>query len=205
MAEPYIYAQLLREGTSDDGLESILQATLIDVGCNPDSAIIPAPYPAGDKTISGGLNNILRQGTPQVVFVHRDADNAGAEARQDEISQATAAITTDVPVIPVIPVKETEAWILWALHNPDFRSKISGMESPELPPYKSIENCSAKERLHEVHSRWAQERGGKRNRRDRFERDRSIWLSLITDVEFLRGCPSYESLYSRCEQLVAAL
>ena len=32
MAEPYIYAQLLREGTSDDGLESILQATLIDVG-----------------------------------------------------------------------------------------------------------------------------------------------------------------------------
>lgn len=43
MAEPYIYAQLLREGTSDDGLESILQATLIDMGCNPDSAIIPAP------------------------------------------------------------------------------------------------------------------------------------------------------------------
>ena len=140
-----------------------------------------------------------------MVFVHRDADNAGAEARQDEISQATAAITTDVSVIPVIPVKETEAWILWALHNPDFRSKISGMESPELPPYKSIENCSAKERLHEVHSRWAQERGGKRNRRDRFERDRSIWLSLITDVEFLRGCPSYKSLYSHCEQLVATL
>lgn len=49
MAEPYIYAQLLREGTSDDGLESILQATLIDVGCNPrlrhhSSALPSRPY-----------------------------------------------------------------------------------------------------------------------------------------------------------------
>ncbi len=205
MAEPYIYAQLLREGTSDDGLESILQATLIDVGCNPDSAIIPAPYPAGDKTVSGGLNNILRQGTPHVVFVHRDADNAGAGERQEEISQAAAAINTDVSVIPVIPVKETEAWILWALHNPDFRSKISGMDSPALPPFKGIESCSAKERLHEVHAQWALDRSGKRNRKDRFERDRSIWLSLITDTEFLRGCPAYEQLHAHCAELVASL
>ena len=172
---------------------------------NPDSAIIPAPYPAGDKTISGGLHNILRQGTPHVVFVHRDADNSGVQDRREEISQAAAAIPTDVSIIPVIPVKETEAWILWALHNPELRSKISGMDSPTLPPYKSIESCSAKERLHQVHAQWALDRGGKRNRRDRFERDRSIGLSLITDTEFLRACPAYEQLHAHCAELVASL
>lgn len=43
MAEPYIYAQLLREGTSDDGLESILQATLIDVWAIPTPLLFQLP------------------------------------------------------------------------------------------------------------------------------------------------------------------
>jgi len=80
--------------------------------------------------VLGGLNNLLKQVQPHVVFVHRDADNAGVDDRLKEIRDAaTQASTdakddaiTDVPVIPVIPVKETEAWILWALHHPEFRS-----------------------------------------------------------------------------------
>ena len=213
MSEPYIYAQLLREGSSDDGLQSILEATLLSVGCDLNSRVEIAPYPSGDKTVLGGLNNLLKQVQPHVVFVHRDADNAGADDRLKEIQDAaTQASTdakddaiTDVPVIPVIPIKETEAWILWALHDPKFRSTIPGMDSPTLVPYKNIEQCSAKERLHEIHSEWAEQRGGKRNRRDRFERDRSTWLENITNVDYLKGCPSFEELYRRCEDLIRTL
>ena len=209
MAEPYIYAQLLREGSSDDGLQSILEATLLSVGCDLNSRVEIAPYPSGDKTVLGGLNNLLKQVQPHVVFVHRDADNAGADDRLKEIqvaaNQASIDTATDAPVIPVIPVKETEAWILWALHHPEFRSTIPGMDSPDLVPYKTIEHCSAKERLFEIHSKWAEHRGGKRNRRDRFERDRSNWLQNITNVRYLKGCPSFEELYRRCEDLIRTL
>ncbi|MCG7447143.1 DUF4276 family protein [Corynebacterium aurimucosum] len=213
MAEPYIYAQLLREGSSDDGLQSILEATLIDVGCNVNSTVEIAPYPSGDKTVLGGLKNLLDQVQPHVVFVHRDADNAGVDDRISEITRAaklaTAKVgnsdTNEVSIIPVIPVKETESWILWALHDPNFRSTIAGMDSPTLVPYKNIEQCSAKERLYEIHQEWAEQRGGKRNRRDRFERDRSTWLENITTISYLRGCPSFETLYEECEKLVRTL
>jgi len=51
---------------------------------------------------------------PRVDFVavHRDANSAGREARIDEIQRAVDALDLTIPVLPVIPVRELEAWLL---------------------------------------------------------------------------------------------
>ncbi|MFC0439163.1 DUF4276 family protein [Kutzneria buriramensis] len=47
-----------------------------------------------------------------VVVVHRDADNAGHAARTREIVDAVATVTRGSHVVPVVPVRMTEAWLL---------------------------------------------------------------------------------------------
>ncbi|MFI9385124.1 DUF4276 family protein [Kutzneria sp. NPDC052558] len=47
-----------------------------------------------------------------VVVVHRDADNAGPDSRVQEISRAVAAEAGAAQVVPVVPVRMTEAWLL---------------------------------------------------------------------------------------------
>ncbi|MDO5032880.1 hypothetical protein [Corynebacterium sp.] len=202
MSDRFIYAQFLCEGKSDEGLAQIIHATLVDLGFNPDSYVVGASYPPGNKTVEGGINNILEDGQPDAIFVHRDADNAGVQSRRDEIFEAQAKAKASVSVVPVIPVKETEAWVLWALHNEAFRDKIRGMEGVALPPRKTIEGIAAKEQLQAVHEQWALNRSGKRKNRISFERDRSRWLTLITDVAYLDGCPSYDELRVDCQAII---
>lgn len=47
-----------------------------------------------------------------VLFVHRDADSAGAEARFLEITRAVEVACVTVPWVTVVPVRMTEAWLL---------------------------------------------------------------------------------------------
>jgi Domain of unknown function (DUF4276) len=47
-----------------------------------------------------------------LVVVHRDADNAGHEARAAEISQAMSAEWAEIAHVPAIPVRMLEAWLL---------------------------------------------------------------------------------------------
>ena len=47
-----------------------------------------------------------------LLFVHRDADAAGHEARTREIVDASANMELNVNRVPIVPVRATEAWIL---------------------------------------------------------------------------------------------
>jgi hypothetical protein len=46
-----------------------------------------------------------------VVVVHRDADNAGPDSRTQEIVKAVTAEAATAQVVPVVPVRMTEAWL----------------------------------------------------------------------------------------------
>jgi hypothetical protein len=74
-----------------------------------------------------------------LLFVHRDAEGSDPAARYQEISNAIIASGVNVPYIPVVPVRMTEAWLLFneqsvrlAAGNPNGRSAISvPVKSPE--------------------------------------------------------------------------
>lgn len=47
-----------------------------------------------------------------VIVVHRDADNAGPDPRTQEIINAVTTEAAAAQVVPVVPVRMTEAWLL---------------------------------------------------------------------------------------------
>jgi hypothetical protein len=54
----------------------------------------------------------LLEGRTDVVVVHRDADNSGTDTRLSEIEKAVQEVGQEFAVVPVIPIRMTEAWLL---------------------------------------------------------------------------------------------
>ena len=47
-----------------------------------------------------------------LVIVHRDAEAQDPQRRREEVENGVAAIREDVPALPIVPVRMTEAWLL---------------------------------------------------------------------------------------------
>lgn len=90
-----------------------------------------------------------------VLFVHRDAETAEPAERRDEIESALQSIGFQSTHVPVIPVRMTEAWLLFdeaairrAAGNP------AGSEDLALPDIKALERLpDPKGVLHEALTR----------------------------------------------------
>lgn len=195
----YIFAYYLREGSSDDGLLKIIYATLIDCGFSSDSFITPLPYPTGTKTLTSGLNAILKLGDIPV-FIHRDSDNESRDKRIQEIKNARSSTGFTALTIPVIPVRETEAWLLYALHNSDFRQRVGVPESIALPSRQTCETIAAKEKLKEIYNSVINQFPSKRRSKnaENFAKVRSRWLEALDDIKFVEGCQSFEDFRKEC-------
>ena len=86
--------------------EHRIEVTVTD----PDLERLPKPP---GKTVKGKLQAVLRMGGEyDLIVVHRDADRDGVPAREEEIRTAVTDVSGDVPFVPVIPVRMTEAWLL---------------------------------------------------------------------------------------------
>ena len=133
---------------------------------------------------------------PDIVFVHRDADNDGYERRELEVRQACDEVRPEFAVVPVVPVKMTEAWVLHALRNPRYQAQLGiSIPAKDLPARKTIPNIAAKDRLKQLHDAHFASRGRRKRKNDsRFTTDRSRWVAALTDVRFLEGCDSFERL-----------
>jgi hypothetical protein len=106
---------LVAEGTTDEALMPILSWAIradrrvreIDAQFAPPSFLPPARE---------GLTAKIRRATElfpaELFFVHRDADTAGLEVRREEILSAAEQAGRDISVVPVVPVRMTEAWLL---------------------------------------------------------------------------------------------
>ena len=155
---------LLSEGTSDKALLHILNWLLITYF--PDHAIqsewadlswLPKP----PKELIDKIDTSISLYPCNILFVHRDADNQGREERHgvgfrgesqrrvekriEEIYDALSRLETplEIPLICVIPVRMTEAWLLFdeaairmAADNPN------GSVALKFPNLKEIENCA---------------------------------------------------------------
>lgn len=107
---------LTGEGPSDRNLVDHIEGILVEEGfvevsgSAPDLGLLPNPV---GRSVREKLGVILKL-YPNVdaIFVHRDADQAGIDARKREIFEAADGLIANHRVIPVIPVTEFETWLL---------------------------------------------------------------------------------------------
>ena len=98
------------EGKSDRPLVDHIQRLLIEHD-QPDPDGEPWHY--GARVADRIRQGLQAAGVPDLLFVHRDADSAGAEARYGEIEAAVRRVARDGPPwTGVVPVRMTAAWPL---------------------------------------------------------------------------------------------
>ena len=104
----------IAEGSSDAPLADIVEQLFLrhSVSVNlsrPDFAPLRVA-----KDVQSRVAAALRLVGSDVdlIVVHRDADNAGQAARLAEIENGVQGTTTRARIVPVVPVRMTEAWLL---------------------------------------------------------------------------------------------
>lgn len=108
-------AALLTDGPSDEPLAEHLESLCQDRGFELRvQPIVPARFsPDVGRRVEARLA-WLREHDPglDVVFLHRDAEAQGSDRRHKEIRIAVEALSMGPPVVPLVPVRMTEAWLL---------------------------------------------------------------------------------------------
>ena len=104
----YWQCALVCEGRSDEPLAETLQGLMLACRPGDDIAVeVYRPEKAKDRSVAAKLAAIAADDVYDLIFVHRDADNAGWEARAEEIRSAG-----EKRAVPVIPARMTETWAL---------------------------------------------------------------------------------------------
>ncbi len=149
------------EGPSDTALVPHLEELCIlcgaaeAAGVAPDLGSLPQK-PA--RTVKSKLRAALKlEPSANLIFVHRDADSIDPDPRYREISRAEAGFELKGRVIPVVPVQETEAWLLLdeteirrVADNPNGRveldlpsaSRAEGIANPKERLFRALETAS---------------------------------------------------------------
>ena len=182
-----VHFVLVAEGTSDHALVQPLQRLLVLAGADEASGVAPdlasLPKPPG-KTVAAQVDMALKlEPTANAVFVHRDADLPTSDMRRAQVTAAVAHVSPQ-DVVPVIPVQETEAWLLT---NEDSIREAAGHPTGRaelrLPALRRIEQtANPKERLE---SALIAASGLSGRRLDRFKRHlprHRTWLLETLDV-----------------------
>lgn len=204
-----LHYTLLCDGPADKALMPILtwllQQYLSDRAIQPrwaDLRRLPRPPKELHKRIQAGLDLY----PCDLLFVHRDAEGESLEGRLTEIGEAVAEAGVDKeipPSIGVVPVRMTEAWLLFdATAIREASGNPNGTVSLDLPKLVTIENLSnPKEKLHSL-MREATELGT--HRRRRFNVDNAILRipEYAQDFSPLRRLPAFSSLDSRLRATV---
>jgi hypothetical protein len=87
-----------------------------------------------------------------LLFIHRDADGRDSSPRYKEIASAIESLGGSIPYVAVVPVQETEAWLL--LDEEAIREVVESRKGRirlNLPSPSQVESiANPKERLKEV-------------------------------------------------------
>jgi len=106
----------IAEGSSDLPLAGIIESLFFARGVsvrlsNPDYSLLSTRVRRDVKSrLTAGLE--LTGETPNVIVVHRDSDSADPDERRREIEIGAQAASVTSEIVPVIPVRMTEAWLL---------------------------------------------------------------------------------------------
>jgi len=207
-----VTALYIAEGTSDGPLADLVatlcaeRGLLLDITI-PDFSLLQDKVKK-DPGSRLSASRELMGAEVDVVIIHRDTDNTDTAKRLAEMHEAMAADGRTVPLIPVIPVRMTEAWSL--LDEAAIRSAAgnpNGRNSLTLPKPNRVESIAdPKQLLREV----LLEASGATGRRRRmvaarFDQNRRRLLQDIDPNGPISQLPSWQALVEAVDVAVAAV
>ena len=155
------------EGRSDAGLIPHIERLIVehsDEGTvEGESWFRHSPLEEKVRTGMQAAENVV-----DVLFVHRDANSAGANARFQEIARAVEVAGVTVPWVGVVPVRMTEAWLL--LDEAAIRKTVgrpNGRTPLNLPTPREAERRAEPKRILADAFLAASEASGRREKRIR--------------------------------------
>ncbi|WP_454764946.1 hypothetical protein [Cupriavidus campinensis] len=141
-----------------------------------------------------------------VLIVHRDAERVDIAARQKEIEKAAVAEDLGLPIVALVPIKMTEAWLLFdeaairsAAGNPN------GKVALKLPRPKDVEKISDAKTLIFDALKTASELNGRRLENFNVRQARNRVAGLIKDFSSLRHLSAFSQFESRFTVAIEAL
>jgi hypothetical protein len=197
---------LIAEGTSDEALVPIIVWAVQQAGVTADLEVRRADLrglPNKPSSLGEKVSIAYELFPCEIIVVHRDADSAGRQTRLEEIERAVGPLLLTVPYVGLIPVKMTEAWLLFdeaalrnAAGNPHSKCQLS------VPKTSNIENVADPKHLLFEQLRIASELTGRRLAKFDRSRARSQVAEYIDDFSPLRTLDAFRSFE---EDLKAAL
>jgi hypothetical protein len=207
-----IHFVLVGEGPSDEGLIPHLENLCIELGASEVTGTSPdfqrLEKPTRRTTLDRLQAALQLEPTANLLFVHRDADSVDPTPRYEEIREAVDQCRVQKPCVPVVPVQETEAWLL--LDEKSIRivaGHPKGKRPLDLPRPRHVESvASPKEKLQHALIQ-ASELSGRRL--ERFRRDfpshRRLLLQRMPTGGALLELPSWVRLRENLERAVGSL
>ena len=219
MVHPLRYT-LLAEGTSDRALLPIITLTLranvaATVSLDEPTIVDQQRLPLRIKQDRGAwLRSAVAEYPCDLLFVHRDADkdddtaaDAGRPKRMSEIAgwteQATLPKGSGVTIVPVIPVRMTETWLL--VDEPAIRAAASnahGTSPLNLPLLRTLERRrDVKSVLDQALKAASGLRPGRLKKS--FDLYKHRGRIAVTDLSRLRQLPAFRAFETDVAQAVA--
>jgi hypothetical protein len=200
---------LLTDGSSDRVLLCHLQWILRQV-FGPKVAIQSQWADLGSlrkkpKTLTERICVALDLYPCDLLLVHRDAEGPDSSLRYTEIEQAVNESHISTPTVPVVPIRMTEAWLLFdeqavrrAAGNPNGGTPL------DIPVRNPEAVVDPKALLHDA-LRTASGLTGRRLQRFRTSEAVHRVAEYIDDFSPLRHVPAFQSLYDRVVEVARRL
>ena len=206
---------LLCEGSSDQALASHLRKLLSHcgaaeaVGTSVPFGRVRPPEPPEKRPrslLARRIDTVLSADSAiDLIFIHRDADAAGHEARAREVEEIMRGVQCGSDWLPVIPVRTTEAWLL--LDEPAIRrvaGNPQGSQPLQLPRPSQVETVAdPKETLRNALAAASGKRGRRlQTARKNFNQYRRILLEQLPVGGALEQVPAWRRLERRVSAFV---
>lgn len=194
----------LADGASDLPLARHLERICADAGRAVALTPIDPRHLSGvGHTVFGRLEFLVDQGVSvDIVFVHRDAEGQDPSFRRAEVASAARDSRVEVPVVPVVPVRMTEAWLL--LDEGAIRTvagRPSGRGALGLPSRRDVERiANPKAALAETLLQASELSGRRRSQFSRdFARHRALLLERLDASGPVRELAAWRQLVEDTE------
>lgn len=205
----YIRFLLIGEGPFDERLATHLRRCCILAGAD-EAEDVTVPFSRLGERIGRTVAEKLKvalglEPNVNLIFVHRDADSRNPEPRHDEIRDAIQTLAIAQPYVAVVPVQETEAWLL--LDEFEIRRVAEnprGTIALDIPSTSQVERISSpKEHLNRVILQ-ASEQTGRRYRKmkSRIHQKCILVLEALDPEGPVREVPSWQRMFSDLEAII---
>ncbi len=203
---------LIGEGSSDNALLSHLENVCLELGAEEVTGIeldfrrLPEKV---KRTVDAKLSAAMRlEPHADLFLIHRDADAQDPQPRFDEITKAAEKCRCQRPCVAIVPVQETEAWLL--LDENAIRSVANrprGRTPLDLPSPETVEGQANPKEILKNAIAVASETTG--NRRDatnaRFSQNRRILLQNLPVDGPIRHVPAWKRMYAELGRALDAI